>query len=225
MKNFKDWLKNIEEGTQVKNRPTIGSVTDRSNLLGASAYFGRPDTQLPISFGIDNQALASLAAGVGSGIRGSLERSGAVVDPAPHLLPKPPRKDIGFQQGSLPLQLPVEEGRYFLSTTASASFWSVMQKVADPLSDKRVLKIDDTSAEGKFPIPNYEDENQMYFSKTFTRTLIHIMIYNQMKKSGLDKKYELSKAELEAEGVKDGVLTCVFSFKKSKVLPNADYEG
>lgn len=228
MKNFKEWLKNIEEGTQVKNRPSAGSVTDRSNLLGASAYFGRPDTQLPISLGADNQAVAALAAGVGSGIRRSLEKSGAVVDPPPHILPKPPQKDTGFQHGSLPLQLPldIESQRYFLSQSASASFWSVMQIINDPQNDPRVLKIEDKSTSGRFPPPNYEDDVQVYLAKTFTRTLIHIMIYNEMKKQGLDRKYDLTKAKLEAEDVKNGVLVCVFSFKtNSKLPPNAaEYE-
>jgi hypothetical protein len=227
--NFKKWLTISEAGT-TRVRPSGQSNVDRSALYGLAAQYGHRGTQLPISKGIDNKAVASVLAGIGSGVGAEQEASGFVASPPPQMVPFPTGKKAYLEKGYLPLQIPFI-GRQYLpglkpdgSNTGEGS--DITKKVYDqipvPEQDPRVRTIEDgsSSLSGKFPTPSsFKNDISHYgLSKNFTRSLIKISIVNKMMKQGLHEKYNVLKAKLEQEHIHDDALVCVFSFEPIKTV-------
>lgn len=223
---FKEWLGKIEEA-MTKNIAGPGSNTDRSALYGLSAQYGHRGTQTPISFGLNNKAMASLIAGVGSGVGSALDRSGFTVTPPPSLTPFPTTQKKLVRNYSLPLQLPYEEGEEMPIVNTSNSTRNLFMKLGqvivdkDPLKDARVRKLDDAGdAKGSFRLPDMNDYAQIEQAKVFTRGLIHMVIANQLFEEGMMNKYDLQNPNVEAEGVRDGILICALSFNRLKDIPD-----
>lgn len=225
---FKEWLDKIEEVATTKVRPTNLSNVDRSGLYGLAAQYGHSSTQLPISKGFDNKAVASVVAGVGSGIGRELEKSGRVFTAPPNIVKFPDLNQEMVMNGTLPLQIPVYKDEYgkryeiFSSKNYSGNMFSkVLPFVKDPANDPRVRQIgDDPVTPGKFLSPRAKNVEEMEWAKSFTRTLIHIMIANTMVQKGLDSKYDLRKAKLEIEEEESGNLICVYSFEPKTKAPD-----
>lgn len=223
---FKEWLNKIEEAN-TKNTAGPGSNTDRSALYGLSAQYGHRGTQVPISWGIDNKATASLVAGIGGGIGAELNKSGFNLAAPPSITKFPEMTSKLVRNYSLPLQLPYEEGSDRPVVNTSNSTKSLFMKLGqiiqdkDPLQDPRVRQLNDSGREsGKFKLPNMNDYTQIEQAKAFTRGLIHMVIANQLFAEGMMGRYDLQNPTVEAEGIRDGVFICAMSFKRLKDLPD-----
>lgn len=229
---FKDWLGKIEEASATKIRPGPASNVDRSALYGLSAQYGHTSTQLPVSKELGNKAVTSVFGGIGSGIGKELEKSGRVFTAPPNLVPFPELNKAIVMHETLPLQIPVYKDdsgkRYeiFSSKNYSGNMFSkVIPFVKDPANDPRVRKVGEPYVVGTFMSPNNKNLDELEWAKSFTRTLIHIMIANAMVEKGLENRYDLRKAKLEVEEVEDGNFVCVYSFEPKKQVPQGIKDG
>lgn len=233
--NFKEWLTIAEAGGTTRTRPTQQTVTDRGSLYGLSAQFGHRGTQMPLSAGINNQAVSGLAAGIGSGVNKALADSGFEPSPVPQISQLPTIDKPLLEKGILPLQLPLilsptrQELPGFKISDSLQSYdmdihKQVYKQVSDPDNDVRVRKInDDPQDRTKFATLQQmkgpqETQNLLGLAKNFTRALIKISVILKMREKGLDKKYDLSKGRLGKEQENNGNLISVFYFEPYKTV-------
>lgn len=230
--NFKKWLTISETGT-TRVRPSNASNVDRSALYGLAAQYGHRGTQLPISKGVDNKAVASVLAGIGSAIGKEQEESGFVSAPPPQMVELPSGSRVYLDKGYMPLQIPFVDGAYLPGlhpdNSNSSEGTDITKKVYNhikfPDQDQRVRTMNDPSDQkisGKFLSPSTLRGNSQIntygLAKNFTRALIKISLINKMMKEGLHEKYNVLKAKLEQEYIHDDSLVCVFSFEPIKTV-------
>lgn len=218
--NFKEWL--LSEIAQ-RTKLSSDTVSDKATAYGIP--FGGDRTP-----GAVQMAAGGLAGGIGLGARRAYERSGGVTRATPQTadLPLLPNKKVS-DGISLPLQLPAlgrnpDNGNHPLYSITSTSWNAVNNLTHDPETDSRVRKVGESFREGdkKFIPPASGNQQELNFSISFTKTLIHIMTAQKMNDIDPEtlKKYDFVNAHTEVEHVdKDNVLTCVFSFKKRDNVP------
>jgi hypothetical protein len=210
--NFKEWLIN-EEG-RVTARPTQSFAANRSQLWGPSATFGQPDSMSPIQKGI-----GAVVTGVGSSIAKELGRD---IQAQPTIMGMPPKNENLIRQGVLPLQRDEE------NPISSQNAKTLLFKLANVLNQKsNMVNQDGQPDPDKFtllkPTDNIEDINQ---SVSFTTGLILNKIYNELKQSGFERKYEIENPVIKLQDKKDyngiSFLRVVVEFKSRQIPKSLD---
>jgi len=219
MKNFKHWLGTIEEsGRGAVNRPSSSVVTDRSAIYGLAGQFGHASTQLPISFGHQNKAVASVLSGIGAGVEKVFQKKGRSLSPPPNIadLPRSSNKMVAY--GILPLQLPLINKDNEIQRI-SVNYATVSKVIPDPIKDPRVVKTNEEFSDSTFLKPDISDFNQLNDSKQFTTLLLQRIIISAQSTETL-KKYNFLKPKLENEAIKkingDNHYFLVFSFPRTQ---------
>jgi hypothetical protein len=233
---FKEWLEKIDESApRTQNAPS--PFTAAAN---AASRFGSGATQLAISADLDNATVAGLAGGVGSAINRNLQRMGHNIAQTPRIEPFPRDKKPLIEHGSLPLQLPIIDGRPVLGqsfTYGKAGVRSLRGLVSDrSYEDGKIRKVgedlDEIAPPGKFElyqrIENREDAIRSYQTAVnFTQALIHVIIRDKMQNvDKLKNKYDVDSMKLESTQTNENnTITCVFSFKPNATMVDKDDGG
>ena len=222
--NFKNWLLISEKN--VKNTPSSGSAIDTSSLYGAAAQWGGSHTQLP-----GEKAATHLGTGVGLGVDAELQKQGRVFNAQGTIVDRPGIKDMLVMHGELPIQINKEskfynkEGQPMCQCKGQKETWTYILDhlgVKDPMNHDMVLRPGNEYRKGETFIPLYDSDEKIdeadscvQCAKNFTKTLIHIVIVNEIVRKGDKDKYDLLNPEFQKEIERDGRLLCVLSFKKS----------
>lgn len=217
--NFKNWLGTIEEaGRGTVNRPSSSVVTDRSAIYGLAGQFGHASTQLPISFGYQNKAVASLISGIGGSLEKVFQKKGRSISPPANIADLPESRDRMITYGILPLQLPLIKSEVGDYQRININYSTVSKIIPDPMRDPSVVKTNQKFSDSTYKKPDISDFNQLEDSKQFTTLLLQRIIISAQS-TETQKKYNFLKPRIERQLIKkiDGNehLFLVFSFPRT----------
>ena len=158
---FKNWLWELEEASNQKFRPPAGNM-DQTTGLGPTSQYGHR-AMMPISWGIDNRAVAGVIDGIGDARAKIRARKGAEPGVASQYHGLDRVVKDGMTVIYLPLQLPNDD---FPAAPAISKTKGLIARLrhyfgGDPLKSPKVWKVspnDNTSL-----VEPTEEGNQLYY--------------------------------------------------------------